>query len=134
MEVKCLLGDATLDFIRKNVCFVFFLLLLFFFCVWMLLEEICWTRTNAGPCELGSGRSCSVNGYTSGSQAADGVRRERLSCKIARRGCERWKKCSGDTEEDVEVRKTGLGVKLCQSEIKTVNACVHTLKYGLLKY
>lgn len=33
MEVKCLLGDATLDFIRKNVCFVFFLLLLFFLCV-----------------------------------------------------------------------------------------------------
>ena len=45
-----------------------------------------------------------MNGYNGGSQAADGVRRERLSCKIAKKGVEeRWKKCRGDTEEDGEV-------------------------------
>lgn len=62
-----------------------------------------------------------MNGYNSGSQATDGVRRERLSCKIAERGAENsGGKCCVETEEDEEVRKR---VSVSNTEIKAV--CVH---------
>lgn len=80
-------------------------------------------HTNAGPCHFGYGRSCSVNGCNSGSQAADGVRRERLSCKIAERGAESGveKRCV-DTEEDEEVRER---VSVSNTEIKAVHVHPH---------
>lgn len=141
MEVTCLLGNASPGLHQRKCLFFFSLLCLFSFLP-MLLEEICWTHTNAGPCELGSSWGCSVNGYNSGSQAADGVRRERLSCKIAKRGWERWKKCRGDTEEEAEVRErvsvsnvTNMRSRgVCSLHPSTHNVCVHILKHGLLKY
>lgn len=57
MEVKCLLGDATLDFIRKNVCFVFFLLLLFFFvcgCYWRKFAGRVPTLAHASLAQAGA--------------------------------------------------------------------------------
>lgn len=75
----------------------------------MQLEEIVWTFTSAGQRELGSTGSCSVNVNGGGSQAADGIRRERLGRKIAKWGQGRRQKYRWQTEEDGEVTD---GVKL----------------------
>lgn len=90
---------------------------------------MCWTHTNAGQYELGSSRSCSVNGYNSSSQAADGVRRERLSCKIAKSGWERWKKRKMPWGHRGHRGGQGEGVSIRhhQHDVKTVQlVCIYT--------
>lgn len=66
----------------------------------MRAEEIVWILTSAGHCELGSAGCCSVNVNGSSSQAADGIRRERLRCKIVKERLRtRWQKYQWEPPE-----------------------------------